>query len=146
MSLALAALGGGARAYTAIKKEDRDWMKKYYSKTDEWLNGDGLAAVDEVNDGGEIPVLDTSHVDQGVRVGILPQQVPEEKAGGGEEDPVGFNLLSILTCQGDIRVVVSFAEASECCLEAVLELVPLKTDVLRRAHSPSSGPGLTARA
>ena len=45
MSLALAALGGGARAYTAIKKEDRDWMKKYYSKTDEWLNGDGLAAL-----------------------------------------------------------------------------------------------------
>ena len=45
MSLGLAALGGAARAYTTIKKEDRDWMKKYYSKTDEWLNGDGLAAL-----------------------------------------------------------------------------------------------------
>ena len=45
MSLGLAVLGGAARQYTAIKKEDRDWMKKYYTKTDEWLNGEGLASL-----------------------------------------------------------------------------------------------------
>ena len=45
MSLGLAVLGGAAREYQTIKKEDRDWMKKYYTKTDEWLNGEGLAAL-----------------------------------------------------------------------------------------------------
>ena len=67
-------------------------------------------------------------------MGVLLQQVPEEKAGGGEEDPVGFNLLSILTCKSDIRIVVSLAEAPECCLDAALELVPLQTELLRRSH------------
>jgi len=45
MSLGLAALGGAAREYQTIKKEDRDWMKKYYTKTDDWLNGEGLASL-----------------------------------------------------------------------------------------------------
>jgi len=67
MSLFLAALGGGARAYTEIQKEDRDWMKNYYKETDAWLKGDGLAALQRnKKDAGAYKQMATRMIQKGI--------------------------------------------------------------------------------
>lgn len=67
MSLFLAGLGGAAREYTAIKKEDRDWMKEYYKETDSWLSGDGLAALQRnKKDAGAYKQMATRMIQKGI--------------------------------------------------------------------------------
>ena len=67
MSLVLAALAGGAREYLTIKKEDRDWMKKFYAKTDDFLNGPGLAALRRnKKDAGEYQQMASRLIQKGV--------------------------------------------------------------------------------
>ena len=68
----------------------------------------------------------TSHEDQGSLVSFLLQEVLEEQAGGGENQPVSFNALAILTHQGHIGEVWSLAQVSVRGHLVGLELVPLE--------------------
>ena len=68
--------------------------------------------VDEVHQGGKGGMRKTSHEDEGVLVSFLLQEVLEEQAGGGEDQPMSFNTLAILAHQGHIGEVGRLAETS----------------------------------
>ena len=52
--------------------------------------------VDEVNQGSKGAMAKASHEDEGLLVSLLLQEVLEEQAGGGEDQPVSLNPLAIL--------------------------------------------------
>ena len=62
---------------------------------------------------------------------VFPQEVLEEWTEGSQDDLVGLNLLAILTCQSDISEVKTFPQASKCCVDIFLVVVPLQTKLLR---------------
>ena len=64
-----------------------------------------LPKVDKVHHGSQGGVSDAPHEDEWLRVVQLQQQVFEEPAGGGEDQPVRVDPLAIFADQGDIREV-----------------------------------------
>ena len=61
-----------------------------------------------------------------------PEQVSEDGAGGGEDDLVGVDLC-ILTCEGDVEMVLIISQPLEKGLDVSFVIVPCKS-VVFRAH------------
>ena len=58
------------------------------------------------------------------------QKAQEEGAGCGQDDLVGFHLLTILTGQGDISKFPVLPHGSKCRDGIVLEIIPLQTQLV----------------
>ena len=90
-----------------------------------------LPKVDEVDHGRQGGVGEAPHKDQRLRMGELKQQVFEEPAGGGEDQPVRVDLLPILADQGDIREVDRGAQLFVGGSQVCLEFIPLEAKDFR---------------
>ena len=70
-----------------------------------------------------------------------PEQVSEDGAGGGEDNLVRVDLC-ILTCEGDVEMVLIISQPLEKGLDVSFVIVPCKS-VVFRAHGFA---GVMARA
>jgi len=78
-------------------------------------------------------VPDAPEVEEGVRVGVAAQEVPEEGRAGGEDDLVRTQLV-LLARQGHVEEVLVLAKLTEGNRDVALEVVPTETKLLRGRH------------
>ena len=85
--------------------------------------------VQEVHHGGEIFKLGASHVDQGVAVLVVLEEVPEEGTGRDEDKLVHIQILTIIAGQGYIcEVFISF-EVPKSTSDVSTEVIPLEKEL-----------------
>ena len=63
-----------------------------------------LPVVDEAEDGLQVGLLDPLQIDDGVLVRETPEDVSEERAGGGQDDPVDLDLVLLTVATGESQV------------------------------------------
>ena len=93
------------------------------------LSDADLAMIDEVDDGLEVGVGDTTEVDERMLVVVPLENSLEERTGGTEDDFVSGNLL----CVAGKRDVTKLRLFSDCLYgraEVALKVVPLQTKFL----------------
>ena len=94
-----------------------------------------LALIHEGQHRLEIGEVDSSHVEERVLVGILPEDVAEEWAAGGDDHLVSFNLV-VITGKSYVEKVLLIPELPKGPADVGLEVIPLEAELLR-AHGLS---------
>ena len=85
--------------------------------------------IEEVNNGYQVLVNHSSHVDQLVWMLVTFEQTLEKGALRCQDHLVCFNLLTITTGQGHISEVFVFPETSKGRVHIVLEIIPLEAQL-----------------
>ena len=90
-----------------------------------------LPVVDEAEDGLQVGLPDPLEVDHGVLVREPPQEVSEELAGGGEDDPVDLDLLllPVATGQGQVQQLPAVPQVPHGRAQVGVQLVPTQTEL-----------------
>ena len=88
--------------------------------------------VQEVHHCCEIFKLGASHVNQGVAVLVVLEEVPEEGTGRDEDKLVHIQILTIIAGQGYIcEVFISF-EVPKSTSDVSTEVIPLETELFTK--------------
>ena len=66
----------------------------------------------------------------GVGVVVHEEDLLEERAAGGEDEPVGEEPGAVLAQDGHVRQVLAVSHPTERRLQIMIELVPLETELL----------------
>ena len=88
--------------------------------------------VQEVHHGGEIFKLGASHVNQGVAVLVVLEEVPEEGTGRDKDKLVHIQILTIVAGQGYICEVFVSLEVSKSTSDVSTEVIPLETELFTK--------------
>ena len=100
-----------------------------------------LTVIEEVYDCHQVLKFSTPHVDDGMLMTLGLQQAPKKRAGSGQDNLVGFNLLAIFTGQGDICKLVVTSQFFETCQDVFLKVIPIQTKFLSAHYVCQSGSG-----
>ena len=86
----------------------------------------GFSFVQELNHGHQLTIIDPPHENEGVRVFMLLENLPEERTGRGQNKFVSLHLFPNTADQRHICKVLFCSEISERITDDLWELVPLQ--------------------
>ena len=93
----------------------------------ELVRGDvDLAEIHEAQNGLEVGYTEAVEVEERVLVLVSPQNLPEERRAGREDDLVSRDLLLRVAGQSHVEEIRVIFQLPECSADVLLEVIPLQ--------------------
>ena len=124
-------LGTVRKAHQTLKLESLSHLQEPVEVVLEDLD---LSLVDVVQDKLELGGADPVKTEERVGVSVLLEDVLEVRTAGGEDDPVGGDLVLVVTDQGHVIEILLTPQSRESLGNIGLEIIPLQTELL--GHVP----------